>query len=184
MEEFRGAGDVVQGQLHPLDRRGTAVVRPATGLCLGHLFADHFHRLVDEMADGAAGGREQLHPAGVSGFFPDELHEPFGTGAHGQDGFPAGAAHQHALHRLHAAGGFGRVRQRGLRGVCDGLFGNEIKPASVGGATGGVRGVVRGGDHDPLLADVHARLDQFLDGAGAGHRVGLLQPVQHRADAG
>ena len=43
---------------------------------------------------------------------------------------------------------------------------------------------MRGGDHDPLLADVHARLDQFLDGAGAGHRVGLLQPVQHRADAG
>jgi hypothetical protein len=43
---------------------------------------------------------------------------------------------------------------------------------------------VRRGDFDPLLADVHAGGDQFLDGARAGHRVGLLQSVQHRADAG
>jgi len=44
--------------------------------------------------------------------------------------------------------------------------------------------VVRRGCFNSLLADVHPGIHQLLDGAGAGNRVWLLQPVQHRADAG
>ena len=40
-----------------------------------------------------------------------------------------------------------------------------------------------GGHCDPLLADVPAGQHQLLDRARAGHRVGLLQPLQHRAHA-
>jgi hypothetical protein len=183
VEKFRRARDVVQGQFHPVDFRGAALVRPAIEFRLRHLRADGFHRLVDEMADDSARRREQFHPANLPGVFPDELHRAFGTRPHGQDGFSARAAGQHAFHRLHAAGGFGRVRQRGLRCLHNGLFGGEIAFASVVRAIAWLRRAVRAGDLDPLLADIHADLNQFLDGARAGSRVGLLQPVQHRADA-
>jgi len=103
VEKFRRARDVVQGQFHPVDFRGAALVRTAIEFCVRPLFADGFHRLVEQMADGAAGGREQFHPADLPGVLSGELHEPLGTGPHGQDGFPAGAAGQHALHRLVAA---------------------------------------------------------------------------------
>ena len=48
----------------------------------------------------------------------------------------------------------------------------------------GLLRAVRRRHFDSLLADVHAGDHQLLDRARAGHRVGLLQPVQHRAHAG
>lgn len=184
MEKFRRARDVVQGQFHSVDFRGAPLVRPAIKFRDGSLRPDQFYRHLDEMADGAAHRREQFHPADLPGVFPDELHGDVGTRPHRQDGFSARIAGQHALHRLHAAGGFGRVRQCALRRLHHDLGGGEIAFASVVWTIYRLHRVVLRGDFDPLLADVHADFDQFLDGARTGPRVGLLQPVQHRADAG
>ena len=184
VEKFRGARDVVQGQFPFVDRGGTALVWLAVVFRQRRFRAHEFGRHLDEMADGAARRREQFHPAGLSGVLPRELHEPVRARPHGQDGFPATAADQHALHRLAAAGGPGRVRQCALRRGRDAVRGGQVEPATHVHATRRLQRVVRGGDFDPLLADVHAGGDQLLDGARAGHRVWLLQPVQHRADAG
>ena len=80
-----------------------------------HFQPDQNRRHLDGMAGGAADRHEQFHPANLPGVLPRELHEPVGTGPHGQDGFPAAAAGQHALHRLDAAGGPAVVCQRRVR---------------------------------------------------------------------
>ena len=67
----------------------------------------------------------------------------------------------------------------------DGLRGPAIAPATPSAAQVAVLlAVVRGGRPDPLFADVPAGERGVLDRAGAGDRVGLLQPLQHRAAAG
>ena len=167
-----------------MDHRGTALVRFAIMFRQRRFFADQNRRHVDAMADGAARWREQFHPAGLSGVLSRELHEPLGTRPHGQDGFPAAAAHQHAFHRLAAAGGFGRVRQRALRHGRDALRGGATAPASDVRAARRLQRVVRRGNHHPLLADVHAGGDQLLDGARTRNCLWLLQSLQYRADAG
>ena len=78
------------------------------------LFCTRTHRHLDQMAGRPADRREPFHPADFSGLFPDQLHPPLGIDPHGQAGFPAAAAGQHALRRLAAAGGSGRVRQCGF----------------------------------------------------------------------
>ena len=185
MEKLRGARNGLQGQFSPVDRRGTLLVRPATELRQRHLWSNRHRRHVDEMADGAARGREQFHPADLPGVFSHQLHQPLGTDPHRQNGFPAAAAGQHALHRLAAAGGLGRRSSTRVFGaVRDDLCRREAAFASGSAADSGLRRPVRGGHHDSLLADVHAGGGGFLDGARPGHRVGLLQSVQYRADAG
>ena len=83
-----------------------------------------------------------------------------------------------------AAGGHPVVCQRRVRRVRHVFRGAQTASASDGCAILRLCRAVRRRAAGSLLADVHPGRDQFLDGAGAGHRVGLLQPVQHRADAG
>ena len=62
--------------------------------------------------------------------------------------------------------------------------GRQLHLSPVGWAGAGLPRFVRRRHRDPLLADVPAGDHQFLDGAGTGHRVGVLQPVPDRAHAG
>jgi len=64
------------------------------------------------------------------------------------------------------------------------FFGAQAASASGRGAVARFSGALRGGLAGALFTDVHPGLDLFLDGAGAGDCLWLLQPVQHRADAG
>lgn len=184
MEKFRIARDVLQGQLHFVDHRRTSVVRPATLFRLRALLPNRFHRHLDQVAIRPAHRREQLHPATLPGLFSHQLHQPVRTRAHGQNGFLFAPAREHALPRLPARRGFGRVRECALRRVRHYLRGDAIAPAPEHRPIRGLRRVVRRRDFDSLLADVYLGDDLFLDGARARHCLGLLQSVQHRADAG
>src|SRR5262245_44582984 len=136
------------------------------------------------MASGPLDRGEPLDSATVSGVLSDQLHQPFGVGADRQAGFPAVASNQHAVRRLAAASGPRRVRQRVLRHRGDGLWRAAIAPGADTLAGAGISLPRSHRSADPLLADVSAGRHQLLDGARAGNRVGLLQPLQHRTPAG
>ena len=66
----------------------------------------------------------------------------------------------------------------------DGLCRASIASGPNARASAGLSGALRGGHSDSLLADVPAGQHQLLDRASAGHRLGLLQSLQHRPHAG
>ena len=153
---------------------GTALVRVAIEFCLHHLFADRLHRLVDEMADeGAAGRREQFHQAGPhQAFFLTNctnLSELVRTGR--MDFLLALPINTRFIVSLRQVdlGSFVNA----LFAVCVMIFAAgklELHPTARQVAK--LRRAVRGGNFNPLLADIRARFD-FVSG-----------PCAHRASCG
>ena len=155
-------------------------------LCfVGVLFSqtsNHWH--LDGVAGRAAHRGKQFHSRDLSGVFFGELHEPFRTRPHGENGLFVVAAGQHAFSCFDTAGGHPVVCQCRVRRLRHDFRGGEIAFASDSRAIARLRRPVRRRPCGALLVDVHACLRELLDGARTRHRVGLLQSVQHRAVAG
>jgi len=159
------------------------VVRAATEFYLGGFLADQFHRLVDEVADGDAGRREQFHPADLPGVFSDELHGSFGTRPHGQMDFllalPVNTRFLVSL-RVVDLGAFVNA----LFGLCVLIFATREReciqrPFKCGGFSAlCIVGILIHYSLMFILASIS------FGRCGGRASYGLLQSVQHRADAG
>ncbi len=180
----RDAGNAVQGELPPVDRRGGHVVRVAARVHVRDLRPHRRRGGLVPVAGDPPRGLLALHPAGVHGVLPDERLGHLGAHPDGSAGLHAPAPGEHAVPRVVSQGGPGRVRERRVRAGRDrvGLAQPRTRPGPVGGR--GLPAAMRVRRRHPLLAHVHARVRGLLDGSHPGRGVGVLQPVQHRAHPG